>query len=280
MNLAKVKNTGVELVLNGTPISGKDFNWDINFNMSANADKILDLAGDDDIPMSTTKKIWKVGKSQYEFYMPTWVGVDPANGDPLWKYTAEDGTVGTTNDYTEADYDMQGCATPFAFGGLSNTLSWKGLSFSFMFCYSLGGKVYDSLYASIMHGGNKTGVNLHVDALKAWTPENPNTDVPKYVNSNGDQSNSVSTRFLYDATYIKLKNVNLSYSLPKNVTKHLGAISGVRVYANVDNLFTIFKDKNYKGYDDIDIFGIGGYDGSANYIPIARAYTMGINITF
>ena len=119
-----------------------------------------------------------------------------------------------------------------------------------------------------------------MDALKAWTPENPNTDVPKYVNSNGDQSNSVSTRFLYDATYIKLKNVNLSYSLPKNVTKHLGAISGVRVYANVDNLFTIFKDKNYKGYDDIDIFGIGGYDGSANYIPIARAYTMGINITF
>lgn len=280
MNLAKVKNSGLELVLNGSPVSGKDFNWDVNFNVATNVDKILDLAGDDDIPMASTKKIWKVGKSQYEFYMPTWMGVDPATGAPLWKYTAEDGTVGTTSTYNEADYEMQGCATPWAFGGLTNTLSWKGLSFSFMFYYSLGGKVYDSLYASIMHGGNKTGVNMHVDALDAWTPENTNTNVPKYVNSNDDNSNSVSSRFLYDATYVKLKNVNLSYSLPKSVMKNLGAISNIRVFANVDNVFTIFKDKNYKGYDDLDIFGIGGYKSTANYIPLARTYTMGVNITF
>lgn len=208
------------------------------------------------------------------------MGVDSANGDPLWKVTDENGVVGTTNNYSAADYEMQGCATPWAFGGLTNTFSWKGLSFSFMFYYSLGGKVYDSLYASIMHGGNQTGFNMHVDALNAWTPENTNTNVPKYVNSNDDQCNSPSSRFLYDATYLKLKNVNLSYSLPKSVTKKLGPISNIRVFANVDNVFTVFKDKNYKGYDDLDIFGVGGYDGSANYIPLARTYTMGVNITF
>ena len=275
MNLAKVKNQGVEVVLNGTPVQTRDFSWDINFNFSYNADKILDLAGDDDITMSDTKKIWKVGHSQYEFYLPTWMGVDPANGDPLWK-----SGNGTTNDYSVADYDLQGRATPWGFGALTNSLSWKGLNFSFMFYYNLGGKVYDSLYATIMHDGNDPGKNLHQDALNAWTPTNTKTNVPRYSNNNDNQSNSPSTRFLYDATYLKLKNVSLSYTLPANVVKKLGPISGIRLYVNVDNLFTVFKDKNYKGYDDIDIFGIGGYDAYANYIPLSRTYTMGVNFTF
>lgn len=275
MNLAKVKNQGVEVVLNGTPVQTRDFSWDINFNFSYNADKILDLAGDDDITMSDTKKIWKIGHSQYEFYLPTWMGVDPANGNPLWK-----SGNGTTNDYSVADYDLQGRATPWGFGALTNSLSWKGLNFSFMFYYNLGGKVYDSLYATIMHDGNDPGKNLHQDALNAWTPTNTKTNVPRYSNNNDNQSNSPSTRFLYDATYLKLKNVSLSYTLPANVVKKLGPISGIRLYVNVDNLFTVFKDKNYKGYDDIDIFGIGGYDAYANYIPLSRTYTMGVNFTF
>ena len=275
MNLAKVQNRGLEFVLNGTPVQNGDFTWDINFNYSYNADKIIDLAGDDDIVMSDTKKIWKIGESQYEFYMPTWVGVDPANGNPLWKQGN-----GTTSVYSDADYEMQGRATPWGFGSLTNNFNWKGLGFSFMFYYNLGGKFYDAIYAGMMHEGNDSGKNMHKDALNAWTPSNTNTSVPKYTNSNDNQSNSPSTRFLYDATYLKLKNVNLSYSLPKNVTRKLGIIDGLRVYVNADNLFTVFKDKDYKGYDDIDIFGVGGYDAYPYYVPISRTYTMGVNITF
>jgi len=275
MNLAKVKNNGVEVVLNGTPVQTKDFSWDVNFNFSYNADKILDLAGDDDIIMGDTKKIWKVGHSQYEFYMPTWMGVDKTTGDPLWK--AGDGT---TSNYSLADYEMQGRATPWGFGSLTNNFSWKGLNFSFMFYYNLGGKVYDSLYANMMHEGNNGGKNINVDELNAWTPSNTQTNVPRYMNMNDNQSNSPSTRFLYSATYLKLKNVNLSYSLPKNILKKTGIISGVRFYLNADNLFTVFADKGYKGYDDIDIFGVGGYDAYANYIPLSRTYTLGVNITF
>ena len=74
--------------------------------------------------------------------------------------------------------------------------------------------------------------------------------------------------------------MNLSYSLPRNVLKNTKGLSGVRFYVNVDNVFTVFKDKGYKGYDDIDIFGIGGYDAYANYIPLSRTYTLGVNITF
>ncbi len=275
MNLAKVKNNGVEVVLNGTPVQTNDFSWDVNFNFSYNADKILDLAGDDDIIMGDTKKIWKVGHSQYEFYMPTWMGVDKTTGDPLWK--AGDGT---TSNYSLADYEMQGRATPWGFGSLTNNFKWKGLNFSFMFYYNLGGKVYDSLYANMMHEGNNGGKNINVDELNAWTPSNTQTNVPRYMNMNDNQSNSPSTRFLYSATYLKLKNVNLSYSLPKNILKKTGIISGVRFYLNADNLFTVFADKGYKGYDDIDIFGVGGYDAYANYIPLSRTYTLGVNITF
>ena len=276
MNLAKVRNQGVEFVIGGTPVQTRDFTWDINFNFSYNADKILDLAGDDDITMSDTKKIWKVGQSQYMFYLPTWMGVDSATGDPLW---VKDGG-GTTSNYSEAAYEMQGRATPWGFGALTNSLSWKGLNLSFMFYYNLGGKVYDTIYATAMHDGNDPGKNLHVDALDAWTPTNTQTNVPRYTNQNDNQSNSPSSRFLYDATYLKLKNVNLSYTLPSKVVKKMGPISGLRVYVNADNLFTVFKDKGYKGFDDLDIFGIGGYGQYAYYIPLSRTFTMGVNFTF
>lgn len=275
MNLAKVQNQGFELTLNGTPVQGREFNWDVNFNFSYNADKILNLAGDDDIVMGDTMKIWKVGHSQYEFYMPTWMGVDSATGSPLWKQGD-----GVTDTYGKADYEMQGRATPWGFGSLTNTLSWKGFNFSFMIYYNLGGKVYDSLYAGLMHEGNNSGFNISVDQLNAWTPDNPNTGVPKFVNTNDNKSNSTSTRFLYDATYFKLKNVNLSYSLPKSLLKKTGILSGVRFFVNADNLLTIFADKGYKGYDDIDIFGVGGYEQYANYIPLSRTFTLGVNITF
>ena len=275
MNLAKVQNNGAEFTLNAIPVQTRDFTWDLSFNFSTSADKILDLAGDDDITMSDTKKIWKVGCSQYEFYMPTWMGVDPANGNPLWK-----SGEGTTNNYSLADYEQQGRATPWGFGALTNNLSWKGLGLSFMFYYNLGGKFYDTLYANLMHEGNNSGKNIHVDEVNAWTPSNTNTDVPKFINANANKSNSPSTRFLYSATYLKLKNVNLSYSLPKSVIKKVGVISNVRVFVNADNIFTVFADKRYKGYDDIDIFGVGGYDAYPNYIPLSRTYTFGVNVTF
>jgi len=204
------------------------------------------------------------------------MGVDPANGDPLWKKGDD-----TTNDYASADYEMQGRATPWGFGALTNNLSWKGFNFSFMFYYNLGGKFYDTLYAGMMHDGNDSGKNLHVDALNAWTPTNTNTNVPKYTNSNANGSNSPSTRFLYDATYLKLKNLSLSYALPQRVlAKTNGVVSSVKFFANADNLATWFKDKDYRGYDDIDIFGVGGYDAYPYYIPLSRTYTFGVNITF
>lgn len=272
-NLAEVKNSGFEFELGAEIIRNKDMSWNLNFNLSSSVDKIKDLANTPDVVMSTTKKIWKVGYSQYEFYMPTWAGVDKETGEPLWVKGE-----GTTSTYSAADNQFQGKATPDFYGGLTNSFSWKNLDLSFFIYYSVGGLVYDGLYASVMHEGNNAGAQLHRDVLDGWTTENTNATTPKYTNSNSNSSNSASSRFLYDATYIKLKNVNLSYTLPKKICQKLGILNTVRVYFNADNLFTWFKS-DWKGYDDIDMYGIGGYNASPT-MPLSRTYTFGVNFSF
>lgn len=271
--MAKVQNAGLEFELSANIIRGKEWNWNLQFNISGSRDKILDLAGDDDLPMDLQKKIWKIGYSQYEFYMPTWAGVDPATGAPLW---VKDN--GTTSDYSSATNEFQGRATPDFYGGLTNTVSWKGFDLSVFLFYSVGGLVYDGLYATVLHEGNSPGSQLHKDALNAWTPTNTNTNIPKYSNSNSNLSNSASSRFLYDATYIKLKNVSLSYTLPSSAVNRLGFLAGARVFVNADNLYTWFKD-DWKGYDDLDIYGIGGFSEDPT-LPISRTVTIGLNVTF
>ena len=272
-NLAKVQNNGFEFEIGADIFRTNDFLWSLNFNIASSTDKILDLAGNDDVVMSDTKKIWKIGHSQYEFYMPTWMGVDPDTGYPLWKKGD-----GVTSEYGMADYELQGKATPDAYGGIHNTLSWKGLSLSFLIYYSIGGKVYDSMYASVMHEGGEAGKNMHVDELNAWTPDNRNTDIPIIINSGTLMTNSESTRFLYDATYVKLKNVSLSYTFPRSLIQKSKILSGVKLYVNADNLLTWFKD-DWKGFDDIDIFGVGGYNPWPA-MPLSRTVTFGVNLEF
>ena len=106
-----------------------------------------------------------------------------------------------------------------------------------------------------------------------WNKINRYVSVSGYVIGGYDWNDAGTSTF-------KLKNVNLSYSLPQSLLKKTKIVSSARVYVNVDNVFTVFADKGYKGYDDIDIFGVGGYKSSANYIPLSRTYTLGINITF
>ena len=277
MNMAKVANYGVELTLGAHVLRDSPLKWNIDFNLSAIRDEIKDLVGDDQI-ISNTKKIWSKGYSQYEFYMPTWAGVNPVNGDPQWVKIDASGNRGTTNVYSQATYEKQGRATPDFYGGLSTNLSYRGFDLSVLFAYSWGGLVYDALYAQIMHDGNQAGAQMHKDELKAWTSSNTNTNVPKYVNNNTNASDGISTRFLYDATNIKLKNVTLSYTLPSGLKPVSDVLKGARIFVSADNLFTWFKD-DWKGYSDIDIFGIGGYN-TLTAIPVPTTLTMGFNLTF
>ena len=121
MNAAKTSNTGFEIVLGANILRGP-LVWNMDLNASFIKDKIKDLNGENDVRMTDYQKIWSVGGSQYEFYMPTWAGVDPDNGSPLWYKVNDDGTRTTTSVYSEATYERQGRSTPLAYGGFINTL--------------------------------------------------------------------------------------------------------------------------------------------------------------
>lgn len=251
--------------------------WNIELNASFIKDTIKDLYGDNDVRQTNYAKIWTVGGSQYEFYMPTWVGVDSETGDPLWYNVDEDGNRTTTNDYSKATFERQGKSTPDVYGGIHNMVSYKNFDLNVQINYTLGGKVYDGIYANMMSEGNTMGSNLHKDELKAWTTKGQQTSVPRYVVNNSNSSNSLSTRFLYDATNVRLANVTLSYRLPSNLGLLSKVISGAKVYVSGDNLFTWFSS-DWKGYDDIDIYGVQGYNAYPS-IPTPRSFTVGVNVT-
>lgn len=279
MNAAKTSNTGFEIVLGANILRGP-LVWNMDLNASFIKDKIKDLNGENDVRMTDYQKIWSVGGSQYEFYMPTWAGVDPDNGSPLWYKVNDDGTRTTTSVYSEATYERQGRSTPLAYGGFINTFSYKNFDLTIQLNYSLGGKIYDNIYAGMMHDGATTAQNMHVDALEAWTTSGQHTNVPKYAVNNATNSASLSSRFLYDATNVKLKTITLSYTLPKNLGVFSKVISGAKLWVSADNLCTWFADKGYKGYDDIDIYGVQGYKTYPYSFPTPRTFSIGANLTF
>lgn len=279
MNAAKTSNTGFEIVLGANILRGP-LVWNMDLNASFIKDKIKDLNGENDVRMADYQKIWSVGGSQYEFYMPTWAGVDPDNGNPLWYKVNDDGTRTTTSVYSEATYERQGRSTPLAYGGFINTFSYKNFDLTIQLNYSLGGKIYDNIYAGMMHDGATTAQNMHVDALEAWTTPGQHTNVPKYAVNNATNSASLSSRFLYDATNVKLKTITLSYTLPKNLGVFSKVISGAKLWVSADNLCTWFADKGYKGYDDIDIYGVQGYKTYPYSFPTPRTFSIGANLTF
>lgn len=279
MNAAKTSNTGFEIVLGANILRGP-LVWNMDLNASFIKDKIKDLNGENDVRMTDYQKIWSVGGSQYEFYMPTWAGVDSDNGSPLWYKVNDDGTRTTTSVYSEATYERQGRSTPLAYGGFINTFSYKNFDLTIQLNYSLGGKIYDNIYAGMMHDGATTAQNMHVDALEAWTTPGQHTNVPKYAVNNATNSASLSSRFLYDATNVKLKTITLSYTLPKNLGVFSKVISGAKLWVSADNLCTWFADKGYKGYDDIDIYGVQGYKTYPYSFPTPRTFSIGANLTF
>lgn len=279
MNAAKTSNTGFEIVLGANILRGP-LVWNMDLNASFIKDKIKDLNGENDVRMTDYQKIWSVGGSQYEFYMPTWAGVDPDNGNPLWYKVNDDGTRTTTSVYSEATYERQGRSTPLAYGGFINTFSYKNFDLTIQLNYSLGGKIYDNIYAGMMHDGATTAQNMHVDALEAWTTPGQQTNVPKYAINNATNSASLSSRFLYDATNVKLKTITLSYTLSKNLGVFSKVISGAKLWVSADNLCTWFADKGYKGYDDIDIYGVQGYKTYPYSFPTPRTFSIGANLTF
>jgi hypothetical protein len=149
----------------------------------------------------------------------------------------------------------------------------KDVNFSFQFYWSVGGKLYNSLRQQTMNDGSRYGHQLNKEVLDSWKAPGDETDVPRFVYNNGTQSNMESSRFLEDGSFVRMRNINLSYSLPRQLLGGTG-LDAASVFLNGDNLFVLTK---YKGNDPEQ--GLSGLTNTTD-IPNVRTVTFGINLSF
>ncbi|HEX7905006.1 MAG TPA: SusC/RagA family TonB-linked outer membrane protein [Chitinophagaceae bacterium] len=275
-NIGSMSNKGVEAQLNFDIIKSKNINWDLQLNCTSLKNKITKLPGGNPIT-SGTKRLAE-GKDIFAFYLRRWYGVDPTDGSGLF-YAAK----GTTTDYrlnakgdtltfnpTNAAYDYAGTAIPKFFGSLSSTISVEDFSLSFLLNYQVGGKFYDGNYAGLM--SISYGGSLHTDNLRAWKQPGDITDIPRLDINKTSQFNSQSDRFLIDASYLNVRNVTLSYKLPKSMLGKIG-FDQAKIYVGGENLYIFSKRK---GMNPAESFN---GTNSPVYVP-NRLVNLGVNFTF
>ncbi|MBN2813820.1 MAG: SusC/RagA family TonB-linked outer membrane protein, partial [Bacteroidales bacterium] len=273
-NVGKMENKGLEIILNATPVSGA-LVWNLSFNVTYNTNKVTKLVE----PLNYTQNRVEEGQPIGFFYMPEYAGVDPDNGDALY-YMANGET---TNDYASAEFRNVGNPNPRYFGGLSNSFTYKGFDLNIFFQFVQDVDLYK------MHGvymSNNAGWldNQTKDQLRRWQQPGDITDVPqpRFSESNGDR---MSSRYIADGSYIRLKDLTLGYSLPEDLVSKL-ALKKLRIYISGLNLITITK---YDGFDpEVTATGTNRSQTSLNVqqgveyysTPQAKGLTAGINITF
>ncbi|WPR77888.1 TonB-dependent receptor [Algoriphagus sp. NG3] len=274
-NIGTLANTGIEFSIQGDVIRSNDFTWTASVNVSTFNNEFKKLPFGEQI--NGTKKLM-VGRSIYDYWLRDWYGVDPETGEGLFRaeeYAEDDATtriIGqdtVTTRSNNAKYHYAGTAIPDFFGGLTNTFSYKGFSLNVLVSYSVGGKVYDGSYASLMNA-DPDGDALHIDALNRWTTPGQITDVPKMDVTGAAQSNVQSDRWLIDGSYLNLRSVNLSYRLPKTLLDRI-SVAGATVYVAGENLGWLSQRKG--------MYVSGSFNGTTSnaYTP-ARTFTVGLNV--
>ena len=180
-----------------------------------------------------------------------------------------------TTTYSDADYYYTKKSTvPKFFGGFGTTLSFYGFDVSANFSFSLGGKQFDSGYQKFMAPptNQNAGYNFHKDVYKAWSPENPSSNIPRW-NWDDLYAASSSTRFLKSSSYLNIENINVGYTLPRSLTQKIN-IEQLRIYGAAENV-AYFSAR--KGFDPRQSYT--GATDPTNYSPM-RTISMGIQLTF
>jgi len=301
-----ILNEGVELSLTARIIESQDFKWTATLNASFNKNnvsgipQILDANGnkvDQTFPFggisfggsgnATNLSIVKNGLPLGAFYGYQFIGVDPANGNALYKSA----NGGTTANPTQADQAYLGSGIPKAVYGFANTVSYKNFSLDFLFDAVTGNKVFDA--TRVETEGMYLISNASTAVLGRWEKPGDITNIPAAVyggtNSAGASTILPSSRFVENGAYLRLKNLSLSYQIRSALLDKQGI--KVRVFATAQNLFTITKYKGY--YPEVNAFStssqnngtLGAPSSTATGIdygtyPQTKTYTAGLNVTF
>ncbi len=280
-NIGDLYNSGFEVALTTHLLNKNDFRWDLTLQASTFKNEITSLPD----PFINGSKRLAEGRSIFDFYLLQTAGVDPETGDQLFlQYELdengesvpvldENGAIATTNDWQATERAYTGDSSiPDLLGSVSNSISYKGISLNFLINYGIGGSFLDNGYSAMMHSGDY-GSSLHPDILNAWRQPGDITDVPRMENGNADLVRTQSSRFLTDASFVTLKNVNVGYSFDNNTMDKLG-LDNLRVSITGENLY--FKSKR-TGLNPQ--FNLAGTPAGNDFNP-SRIVSVGLNVGF
>lgn len=271
-NVGEMVNKGWEFSLNTVNLQIGNFSWRTNFNITLLENRVTKLAGADTVlPGNLTIR---TGHPINVVFTAEYAGVNPATGRPMW-YDAN-GNI-TYLPRNPADFKVLGASNlATTFGGLTNTFAYKGLELSVFFQYEYGRRVFNNQTAFLSELGGRLFNTLQDVFDRRWTTPGQITDVPRPFNGNTEvRSNGLAfgSRFWEDASYIRLKQLSLSYNLPQSLVSK-AKMSNVRLYAQAINLLTFTK---WTGYDP-EFLDTGA--GNNGVVPQSRNYTFGVQIGF
>ena len=282
-NIADMYNSGIEVSLTGNILRNPSgFNWSLTALATTLNNEITKIPD----PFQNGSKRWDVGRSRYDFYIYHSAGVDPDTGDQLY-YMFEDnpdtgngeplldgeGNHMTTTDWGDAGRAFTGDSSiPDLIGSVTSTLSYNGFVLNILFTYSQGGKILDNGYSAMMSSGDY-GESHHIDQLNAWKQPGDITTVPRLENANADQVQTQSTRFLTDASFTSLRNVNLSYAFNQSVLDRIG-VRDLSLFVSGENLW--FSSARQGLNPQYNLAGTG----SGNDYRPNRIVSLGVNLGF
>ena len=295
-NIGEVENKGFELAINATPIEG-DFTWNTSLNLTYNKNKVLDLGdvsfiypsqpGQDETGIHLGRII-QVGQPLGTFYGYVYDGLFSTTDDiaSSAQPTAKPGDIrykdisgpdgvpdGVINDL---DRTIIGCAQPKLFGGFNNTFSYKNFDLNVNTIFTIGNDVYNGTRVTMENMQGST--NMFASTMNYWTPDNQNAPLPRPLRSKAVMR--VSNQYVENGSYLRFQNITLGYNVPTEFLSFTKYVSGLRVYASLQNFFTI---TSYSG-DNPEVSKYGqdnlgaGYDAFS--YPFAKSVLFGLNVKF
>ena len=292
-NAGSVRNQGIEYRLDANVLNIDKWNWNIGFNIGFNRNRVTKTPNGPFLQTaSSVSQQVKEGQDIYSWYMKEWAGVNPENGDPLWyvvdaneQYVLdENGNKTTTNDYNATNAHVVGKATPLFSGGLNTQLSWNGIFLSVNTNFTYGNKIYNYTRMSTDADGAYVGYNqMSIEnSVQGWSRWEKKGDVathPKAMLNGNKNSNAISSRYLEDGSYFRIKNLTVGYDFPTKLIKK-AYMTRCRIYFSADNLFTATK---FSGMDPEITLTTSTYDLAGMYsqtYPVGRTFQGGVEISF
>ena len=271
-NVGAMVNRGIDLTFSADILRTRDWYVGFNATFNYNRNKMTRLFdGLTEYALSGAGICYTIGHDSSEFYMQKYMGVNPENGAPQWEIIdPETGERGLTEDYNKATMQLIGKTyhAPYT-GGFGINASWKGISLSADFSWNYGKYLLNNALTFLENPSLASSFNRSKRLLRAWKQAGDVTDVPR---QDMNYATQFDTNILEDASFLRLKNLTVSYDFPKKLIQKSGFLSGLKIYFVSRNLLTF---TGYTGYDpEVDTnLSLGDY-------PNTREFMGGIQLTF